>query len=71
MLTPHPSRRVDFFSFYLPPGQPIQPADLQDVGIKSPTDVGEWIVETLRNKLDQKALAQKLIQFIHKKEPST
>ena len=44
----------------------MQPKDLKEVGIKSPTDVGDWIVQTLENKLDQADLAEKLSHFIHK-----
>ena len=39
---------------------------LKEVGIGFPQDVGEWIVKTLRQKLDQSDLANKLQDFFRK-----
>jgi hypothetical protein len=55
------SWKVDFFSFSQVPT--VTRDNLKAVGIKSHVDVGEWIVETLRHKLDQTDLADKLCSF--------
>ena len=55
------SWEVDFFSFAQVP--PVKLDDLKAVGIKSHHDVGDWIVETIKNKLDQAELAEKLNTF--------
>ena len=49
---------IDFFSFAQVPT--VKKEDLEAVGIKSHADVGRWIVETMRNILDQSDLAEKL-----------
>ena len=41
---------------------------LKEVGIGFPQDVGEWIVKTLRQKLDQNDLADRFQDFLHKEQ---
>ena len=65
-----PSRTIKFFSFSqskasvlnTPSGRQI----LQEVGIHSPVQVGEWLAETFRKHLDQEELASRLSDYIHK-----
>ena len=40
--------------------------NFKKVGIKSPQDIGDELVKIFRNKLDQKSLADRLSEFIHK-----
>ena len=39
---------------------------LESVGVASPQDVGDWLVDVFRNKLDQNELADRLHGFVHK-----
>ena len=39
---------------------------LESVGVASPQDVGDWLVDVFRNKLDQNELADRLHDFVHK-----
>jgi len=39
---------------------------LRSVGVGSPHDVGDWLVEVFRNKLDQNELAERLHTYVHK-----
>ena len=65
-IGPQPSWEVDFFSFAQFPT--VTKDDLKAVGIKSHIDVGEWIVSTLANKLDQEELAGNLQHFFNPTE---
>ena len=61
MIGRHHSWDVDFFSFAQVPT--VSKDDLKAVGIKSHVEVGEWIADTLKRKLDQTELADKLQSF--------
>ena len=37
---------------------------LRDVGIKTPSEVGDWLVDALNEDFDQNKLAEKLHQFL-------
>ena len=41
---------------------------LRKVGICSPRDVGEWLVDTFRNKLEQSDLADRLDQYVYSRQ---
>ncbi len=64
-LSHHPSRTVDFYCFYQEPDSSLTDEMLRKVGIGFPCDVGTWLVETF-DKLDQKDLATRLHDFVHK-----
>ena len=38
---------------------------LRNVGIDTPADVGEWLVDTFKKRFGLSALAQKLAKFVH------
>ncbi len=38
---------------------------LRDVGISTPSEVGDWLVETFRKRFGQDDLADRLKDFIH------
>ena len=40
---------------------------LCEVGIGSPQEVGEWLVEVFRKRFDQDKLADRLETFLHQK----
>ena len=80
-LKPCPKHKVQFFSFYqdkdsvlnTPEGRKI----LHDVGIQTPYDVGDWLIDVFRNHLDQEELAERYViskntnsydpfQYLHK-----
>ena len=42
--------------------------NFKKVGIKSPQDIGDELVKVFSNKLDQKSLADRLSEFIHKND---
>ena len=63
-----PSWNVDFYSFAQAPT--IRKEDLKAVGIKSHVDVGEWLVDTLKSKLDQRNLAENLLTLFSIRESS-
>lgn len=54
----HHSWQVDFFSFTQVPT--VHRKDLEEVGIKSHLEVGNWIVDKLKSRLDQNDLAAEL-----------
>ena len=64
----HHSRTVEMCYFRQEPDSTLKPEYLREVGIKSPQDVGDWLVKTFRNKFDQTELAKKLDHFIHSPE---
>ena len=64
----HPSRTMEFYCLYKPPDSSLTHEMLKEAGIGSPQDVGDWLVETFKSKLNQQELATKLYDFIHTKE---
>ena len=38
---------------------------LRDVGIETPSGVGDWLVETFRKRFVQEELADRLSEFLH------
>jgi hypothetical protein len=66
-----PSRSVKFFSFSQDRDSILNTPDgrrkLQQAGIKTTQDVGDWIADTFESKLDQDELASKLRDFVHRK----
>ena len=66
MLSPHPSRTVRFYCFHLSSRSTLTTKELKQVEIGSPQDVGSWLVDTFKDKLDQHELAEKLKDFICK-----
>ena len=42
---------------------------LRDVGIKTPPEVGDWLVETLKERFEQKEIAKQLHQVLHANQP--
>ena len=67
----HPSWAVHHYCFHLPEDSKLRHEHLKEVGIGFPEDVGEWIVKTFRQKLDQKDLADRLKDFLKKQEQSS
>ena len=61
-LDDHPIAEVAFYSFKHP--SDMTSADLSKYGIRSLTDVGYWLVETLQNTFQQEELAENLRKFI-------
>ena len=59
---------MDLYSFAQVPT--VRREDLEAVGIKSYVDVGKWLIEILRNKLDLSDLAEKLHTFFTIRESS-
>lgn len=55
---------VSYFSFK--PTSDVNTEDLRKVGIKSPADVGEWLVKTLKTRFKQDELADKLKEVIQR-----
>lgn len=64
MLGSHPSRTVRFYCFHISSRSTLTPEELKKVEIGSPQDVGCWLVDTFKDKLDQHELAEKLNDFI-------
>ena len=62
----HPSWAVHHYCFHLPEDSQLKHEHLKEVGIGFPKDVGEWIVKTFRQKLDQNILADRLQNFLRK-----
>jgi GTP-binding protein EngB required for normal cell division len=58
------SCEVYFYSFKQTPEAQTSTEDLKKFGIKSPADVGDWLVQVLRTKFKQDELADKLKGFI-------
>ena len=65
-----PSRTVRFFSFSQDKDSVLNNEDgrqrLRDVGIGTPLEVGDWLVDVFRNRFGQEELADGLHQFVHK-----
>ena len=63
------SRKVQFFSFSQDRDSVLNSDEgrqkLKDVGIGSPQDVGEWLVEVFQRDFGQETLASQLESFIH------
>ena len=62
---PHPSRSIKFYCFHQEPDSSIKTESLREMGIFGPLDVGDWLVSTFKNRLDQSSLADNLQKFIH------
>ncbi len=64
-----PSRTVRFFSFSQDRDSVLNTDEgrrrLRDMGIGSPQDVGDWLVEVFRKDFRLEALADRLDSFIH------
>ena len=60
---------VEFYSF-APVPSTTRREELEAVGIKSHVDVGKWLVDILKNKLDQCDLAEKLETFFRVRDSS-
>lgn len=54
--------KVDFYSFKETYDTSVE--DLKKFGIKSPVEVGEWLVQILRTRFKQDELADNLKAFI-------
>ena len=63
-LDAHHSPEVSFYSFEQIPEAQTSTEDLKKFGIKSPADVGDWLVQVLRTRFKQEELADKLEGFI-------
>ena len=65
-----PSCTVKYFSFCQDRDSVLNSPEgrqrLGEVGVNSPRDVGEWMVDVFKNKLDQNELAERLDTFIHR-----
>ena len=64
----HPSRTMEFYCFHRDSDSSVEMESIKAVGIGTPLDVGEWLVDTFRNKLDQSDLANRLSVFLHSQE---
>ena len=64
-----PSRMVKFFSFSQDRDSVLNTEDgrkkLRDVGIGTPSEVGDWLVGVFREDFQQENLADQLDSFIH------
>ena len=63
-LDAHHGCEVDFYSFKQAPEAQTSTEELKKFGIKSPADVGDWLVKVLRTKFKNDDLADKLKGFI-------
>ena len=63
-LDAHHSPEVSFYSFKQAPNAQTSTDDLKKFGIKSPAEVGDWLVQILRTRFQQDELADKLKEFI-------
>ena len=62
----HPSRSMRFYCFDIADNQQNLTLDtLREVGVYSPKDVGEWLVQTIDDKLVQSDLADNLKRFFN------
>ena len=62
----HPSRTVKYFCFDLSSSDKnLTFQALREVGVCSPKDVGDWLVETFDQKLAQHGLAEKLRKYLN------
>ena len=69
----HPSLYTNFYCFHLPPSASaiFSRKDLKEVGIHSPWDVGQQLVEIFETKNKQKELAESLKSFLQGRKQST
>ncbi len=58
-----PSRTLMYFCFNKQQSH-LSVEELKSAGVFSITKVGRWLVETIRDKLDQPAIANKLQEFL-------
>ena len=69
-LRPTGSHKVSFFSFDQDNDSILNTEDgrekLRDVGIGSPLQVGEWLVEVFKRDFDNEKLADQLEPFMYK-----
>ena len=69
-LGPAPSRTVKFFTFSQDKDSVLNSDEgrqkLRDVGIGTPLEVGDWLVDVFRRRFGQDELADRLHSFIHK-----
>ena len=63
----HPSLTTDLYCLHMPFDTVVTRDDLKEVGIRSPWDVGEHLVETFKQKIKQQKLAEELQAFILKR----
>ena len=65
-----PSRSVQYFSFSQDRDSTLNSAEgrskLQEAGIGTIPDVGEWLAHTFESQLDQDQVAENLRKLIHK-----
>ena len=65
-----PSRTVKFFSFSQDNDSVLNVDEgrqrLRDVGIGTPPEVGEWLVDVFKNRFEQDDLAARLHSFVQK-----
>ena len=62
----HPSRTMKYYCFDLPSNdRNLSFQALREVGIYSPKDVGDWLVETFDHKLAQHDLAEVLRKYLN------
>ena len=65
-----PSQKVQFFSFCQDRDSILNTEDgrskLQEAGIGTLRDVGDWLVNTFECQLDQDELSKKLQDYFHK-----
>lgn len=63
------SQKVEFFSFNQDNDSVLNSEEgrqrLRDVGIGTPLEVGEWLVEVFRKDFGEERLADQLDSFIH------
>ena len=69
----NPSHKVQFFSFSQDRdsilNSPGGRSKLQEVGIRTTSDVGDWLADTFEQQLDQEELAQQLRKLVHREKP--
>ena len=59
---------MDYYCFDLSSGdKTVNYKMLRDVEVYSPRDVGEWLVKTFSDKLDQRKLAEKLKMYFSRR----
>ncbi len=65
-----PSRTLMYFCFNKQQSQ-LSVDELQSLGVFPITKVGKWLVDTIRDKLDQPAIATELQTFLQSSETDT
>ena len=70
-----PSHTVRFYSFSQDRDSTLNSENgrkqLQEAGIGTPQDVGDWLSEIFEQQLDQEELAKKLKTLVHRAPTST